>query len=163
METTNNVRKTGNKKFQKVTISVFAAVLGMMLISFVSSAQGFWIQLSENNSLIKMSGSTVDKGNGNALLLASASPIFFANSVEIKTFRVEKAKEKSLEIESWMIDSKYFGQTNSYVVEQDEPLVVENWMTNERNFSCSSVTIVNETEMEMQIEDWMKEAYLWGN
>jgi len=165
METTNNVQKTENKKFKKVLGKVLTGALSFTLISYTLSAQDYLKLLPEDNACPKITILMAD--DESAAILASANTSFFVHSSEkaisMPICEDETAQEKSLEIESWMTDSKYFGQTARYSEEMDERTVLENWMTDERNFSASAVSLSNDTEEDMKIENWMTDLQLWKN
>ena len=140
MKTTIKVQKPENKQFTQVMVIVFTAVFGLILTS---------------------------SAKDNATLLASANQAFISHpSVKANAFpafRIETATEKSLEIESWMTDSKFFEPALSYSEEKDNPLKLEEWMTNDLNFGAAEVLFAEETENEMQIESWMTDDYFWRN
>lgn len=144
MKTTNNVQKTENKKIETTTMKSFAVVIGLVLISISVSAGGFF-----KTQLI---------GQDNERLLAytTTSEVNRAN----KAIFLETSAEKSLELESWMTDVTYFGsQMNDLAVETEESLSVEDWMLADQNFS--GTTIMNESDMDLQVEAWMLNASIW--
>lgn len=75
-------------------------------------------------------------------------------------FSNEVYKEKSLEIENWMLESKLFGKSINYVKDElDKPLEFEEWMINNCHFGCSSETFNDE---ELKVESWMTNNHFWG-
>ena len=73
---------------------------------------------------------------------------------------IDISKEKSMEIESWMLECKYFGQPiNCFKEELEKPLEIEDWMVNSRYFGSSSETFHEE---DLQIESWMISDHFWG-
>ncbi len=76
-------------------------------------------------------------------------------------FSIGISKEKRMDIESWMLDSKFFGQPiNCFKNELDKPLEIEKWMINSCHFGSSSDTVHDEA---LQIESWMTDNRIWGH
>ncbi len=72
--------------------------------------------------------------------------------------------EKSLAIESWMIDESYWtlDATTSKAPELEEALKVESWMTDESYWTSETKVNVPESEDSLEIESWMLNESLWN-
>ena len=98
------------------------------------------------------------------LAFANSSNAYNSSDSKISAlqFSVSLNDEKSLEIESWMININNFGpaQVDDELV-TDQPLEVEEWMINNNNFSA--LTDSKETEQPLKMENWMTEEHVWNN
>ncbi len=163
MKTTNNLQKTENRKFRVNISKTFAAVASLVLISLTVSANGFWKQVFVNNSFGKMAMIMVDQTTEN-----DAAPVAVESHATVTTdvqaiaarFSKEAAKDKSLEIENWMVKTETFG-TNGFAAETvvEEPLQMEGWMIDNDNFAVSS----GDTDRALKLESWMTNNNVWVN
>jgi hypothetical protein len=166
MKTTNNAQKTENKKLENPVSKTFAVVLSLVLISLTVSANGFWKQLLVNNTYGKMATLMVDQQKENEALLAFSTQSAFApaseSTIATGLFGIETAKEKNLEIESWMTNETYFGSNlmNNQVA-QEKPFEIENWMIDNIYFNLPVVAA--ESEPALQTEAWMLDDKIWNN
>ncbi len=143
--TTNNVQKTESGKIEKTAMKSFAVVIGLVLISISVSAGGFFMT------------QLIGQENGRLLAYTTTSEVNLASSA----FFLETSAEKSLELESWMTDVTYFGtQMNDLEVETEESLSVADWMLANQNFS--GITIINESDSDLQVEAWMLDELIWN-
>lgn len=166
MKTTNNVQKAENKKLRNVMHKTFILLFSCILISSSVWAQEVWKPLPGKKTVTKMTKLMVHHEGDNEALFALASNSFVSYptkaTVTAPIMKIQSDTEKSLEIESWMTETKYFGQTLQCIDEMEQPLRVEKWMTNEPNFSSSQSAIVDASEENLKIESWMTDENFWG-
>ena len=98
--------------------------------------------------------------NKNDMVLANDtknySDIDNAGITETNSFSAysELEKEKTLDLEDWMIDESYFADINVNP-ETEEALQLDDWMTNENYFNPVTFQVDVETESPLELEDWM--------
>jgi len=156
MKTRNN--KTGNKesKMKTAFLKGGAIIISFILISFTVSAQDFWKQLLTESSLSNVAMIMV--GNSGKIAPATVSTSSSkVNFTENKTFSHQFGYEsdKPLNLESWMTNTKYFGESGYSVSEAaDANLELEEWMVNNKYFRTEPC-IVAEKDPELKLEKWM--------
>lgn len=71
--------------------------------------------------------------------------------------------EKSLDIESWMIEESFWtSEIKVNALESEEALAVESWMTDENYWTSETKVNAPESEDSLQIESWMLNESLWN-
>lgn len=154
MKTTNNVQKTENRKFRKVITSslIFIGLAASSLNLFASNSA------NQNQVLNTFQENKLEYATYNHLSMAG----FAMDAIASRTYFIESAKDKNLEIENWMTSDKYFS-TAVFVDElsPEQPLRIESWMTDVNNFM--SPENLSDTEKPARIEKWMVDNMIWNN
>jgi len=153
--------KKGNKSIQlgKILLRSGAVIVSVILLSFTVSAQGLWKQLLTYNSFGKTAILMVNASETGTKAETIETGRKAPAPSETVTFRIERAVDKTLEIEDWMTDDIYFGAYNHLLnIEQDKPLEIEPWMTNDNYFSSR---FTREKDRELEIEAWMIDDRYW--
>lgn len=162
MKTIIKIQETGNRKYKKVMVKVFAFSLALLIGSTVTSQNSFETGKS-TNAMVQRMDVSMEQPDQDSALLASVHPSIKVNrsltAIEISSFKIEPTTEKSLEIEGWMTDLRYFGQIAYFADEKEKPLELEEWMTNELNFGPTALTA--EKEPAMKVEFWMLSEVFW--
>ena len=140
MKTKNNVQKT--------ILRFAAVVISLVLISFTVSAQEFWKKLIAGSSF-----------NAIALAMVDHSKEVSFNSGLTNTFNnfsfVEET-EKTLKLETWMLNDIYSGETLLPDINEPEgQLEMEPWMVNEKLFE------VKNAGQALKLEEWMISSSVW--
>lgn len=133
MKTTKQVQKTGNRK---LISAIFMLALGIS--SLHSMAGSETTKPSLTHAKTKAAIVFVNSCESNQhTLLAFATPTTLGKQLAAKITNSgvceQIEQEKTLEIESWMLDSKNFGLTKSEDESNaNEKLSIEPWMTSEK-------------------------------
>ena len=156
MKTRNKNAEAKRSKLKNAFLKGGAIVISFILISFTVSAQGFWKQLFTESSLgniaMIMVGSTETKTSAGI-----NNPASYARHTEIESFSntVKTEKDKPLNLEAWMTDANYFGDTSMNIAEANDPgLELDDWMINNKYFSADS-DIQTEKDPDIKLEKWM--------
>lgn len=177
MKTIGNIMKGQKGIYSMASISVMIIFTSVILV-FVScyglnyqngndvnlSQQGNYSEIIDNADHDKIANLKVDHQDVNTANLDLLTAISNSYSIKVPStmpvLTIETAKEKRLEIESWMLDGKFFGQPIiSFKEELDKPLEIEEWMINSYYFGFSTKTFY---EKDLQIESWMISDHFWG-
>ncbi|MDP2335173.1 MAG: hypothetical protein Q8N05_01760 [Bacteroidota bacterium] len=101
MKTTNIAQKTGSSLFK-----TFAVVVSLVFIGMSTNVNGFWSPLLVDNAMDKTKLVAINQETDALQTIAFLKPA--SHSMEAtgttNAFYIEPARDKSLEIESWMTD-----------------------------------------------------------
>ena len=166
MKTTNNVQKTENKRHVILLGKIVAIVLCLILVDISASAFGISKYLTATNARINTVVPMVSQKNTSNKPLASVALLATNHSGKAKAaaakFEMEVVTEKSLEIESWMTEERFFvSNLLSGQIEKEEPLSIENWMVESTNFR--STAFATDHEPALETESWMLDEKIWKN
>lgn len=166
MKTIIKNQETGNRKYKKVMVKLFALMLGLVLVTSTVSSQNSFEMGQLINATVQERNVRLEQPHQDTALLASALRSVIVHTsptvVEISSFKFEPMKEKGLEIEGWMTDISHFGPVVSFGDEKGEPLEMEQWIMNEQNFVNSTITFTAEREPKMRVEKWMVSEGFWS-
>lgn len=153
MKTLNKNSETKKSKFKNALLRSGAVVISFVLISFTVSAQDFWKQLLTESGLSQFAMIMV--GETSAEIDYAATP---SNS-EMDYYNFEVESDQPLEVEEWMGNENYFGNSLFSITEDvDEPLEVEAWMKETKYFDTN---IKVEKDKKLKLEKWMVSGKYW--
>lgn len=133
METTKQVQKTGNRK---LISGIFMLALAISSLHSMAGSETTKPLLAHAKTKATVVFANSCESNQHTLL-AFATPATSGKQLAAKTTNSvvceQIEQEKTLEIESWMLDSKNFGLTKSEDESNaNEKLSIEPWMTSEK-------------------------------